>query len=132
MDVQTKLPASMAVTAGELPLRLDVLISRAGRDITMYIGGGTAPHIGSVVISQPRESLSGSGHRSCTTSVYNLLGHKDDQIAVLFAEAFCKKYGIVVVVSAGMHIDKASPSELKKILSLARRLLKKSLTLWDG
>ena len=122
---------TIALSLGKAPLRLTVLIIQAGKDIQIYLGGGALPHIGSVAISQPRPSLKDPDQNSCTTSVINLPGHKDDRPAVLFAEGFCKKYSCLTVVSAGIHINDATQEQLEKIMSLAGKLLEKSLTKWD-
>ena len=122
----------IVLSEGEAPFRVEVLISGAGNEVQLHIGGGEAPHIGGVAVSLPRESLDGSGKASCTTSVYNILGHKDDKLAVMFSEAFCRKFACVAVASAGVHIDGAKPEDLERFLNLSERLLKRALDAWSG
>ncbi|MDR3294537.1 MAG: hypothetical protein LBT26_01730 [Clostridiales Family XIII bacterium] len=129
---QADLNRTLALQKGEAPFRVHAQISRAGNDIQIYIGGGSAPHIGSVAVSQPRASLDGSGAISCTTSVHNLLGHKDDRLAVLFAEAFCREYACVAVAAAGFHMDRAHPSDVERVLTYAEELLEKALRQWGA
>lgn len=91
-----------------------VVISTAD-GINIYLGGGEYPHVGTVVISQPRPSLKGDGRTSCTTSVLNLLAHKDDCLAIPLAEILCKKLNQVVVVTAGVHIDKTDEDDIARV-----------------
>jgi hypothetical protein len=127
---QSKPVKTLSLQEGAGPLSLSVFIISAGKDIQIYLGGGTAPHIGSVAISQPRPRLNDPEHISCTTSIHNILGHKDDVIAVLFAEGFCKEFNCLTVASAGVHIDGAGTKEIKQIMNLAKILLEKSLAGW--
>ncbi|MGI6486071.1 MAG: hypothetical protein GX759_01350 [Thermoanaerobacterales bacterium] len=99
--------------------------------INVYVGGGEKAHIGSIVISKPRPSLKGDGSISCTTSVHNLVGHKDDGIAVPMAESICKRTGRVVVVTAGIHIEGAMQEDIRIFkengVKLTEKLLKRAL-----
>ncbi|MDR1571002.1 MAG: hypothetical protein LBS32_00590 [Clostridiales Family XIII bacterium] len=121
-----------ALTEGDAPFRIGARVSGAGDGVQLYIGGGDAPHIGSVAVSLPRPSLDGSEDMSCTTSVYNILGHKDDRIAVMFAEAFCREFGCVAVAAAGVHVDGAGPGDIDRFLALSERLLERALAEWRG
>ncbi|MBI3122079.1 MAG: hypothetical protein HYZ03_07340, partial [candidate division NC10 bacterium] len=47
----------------------------------MNLVGGDIPHIGAVAISIPRPSRADARRRSATTSVFALLGHKEDELA---------------------------------------------------
>lgn len=82
----------------------------------LYLGGGDKPHIGTVIISQPRSSMRDSNVTSCTTSVINRLSHKDDSIITPIAEAICKKTDSMVVASGGVHIDNASEEDIKRLI----------------
>lgn len=97
-----------------------------GQGVNIFLGGGESPHIGTVVISQPRLSLRGNDAVSCTTSVFNLVGHKDDILAIPLAETLCKQLQQVIVVTAGVHIDNAGDSDIDRITgnmaTLAARL----------
>jgi hypothetical protein len=84
--------------------------------IQVYLGGGEKTHIGSVAISEPRESLKKDGSRGCTTSVLNRIAHKDDALAVPLAEALCLAANQVVVVTAGAHVENARPEEIERLL----------------
>jgi hypothetical protein len=121
---------TIALTEGEAPFCVGARVSCAGDGVHLYIGGGEAPHIGSVAISLPRASLDGGDNVSCTTSVYNIMGHKDDRIAVMFAEAFCREFACVAVASAGVHVDGLGPEGIGSFLALSERLLERALAEW--
>ena len=96
--------------------------------LNIYLGGGEEPHIGTVAVSIPRPSLTGDGSTSCTTSVFNLISHKDDVLAIPLAEELSRQLNQVVVVTAGMHIEKATTEEITRIktnLNIMKNLIMK-------
>lgn len=97
------------------------------RGIDILIVGGDSPHVGGVVLSTPRASLSGQG-RSSDSWVIPVAGHKDILVAKTIAELVCASADVPVVVTAGIHIEGASPKEIlaieKSCLKLAERLCK--------
>lgn len=101
---------------------LYAVVTVATEGLSVYTGGGEVDHIGSVAVSIPRESLSGSGESGCTTSVFNLTSHKDDTIAVPMAEEICRFAGETTVVTAGVHIDNAEEEELLRIIKNKNKL----------
>ena len=63
--------------------------------------GGTRPHIGAVAVAIPR-ARTGRGRRwSATTSVFAVVGHKDDEVARPVAAALARELRVTVVVTAG-------------------------------
>jgi len=122
---------SMTLTCDEARFMMKAVISFTSGGINIYLGGGESPHIGTVVISQPRPSLRESGVTSCTTSVFNLLGHKDDEIAIPMAEKICKNTNRVVVVTAGIHIDHATTEDIDRLKMASSELTQKILQLWQ-
>ncbi|MDN5302141.1 MAG: hypothetical protein PWQ60_1655 [Thermoanaerobacteraceae bacterium] len=99
---------------GEGKFSLEAVVTVTQEGVNIYLGGGERPHIGSVAVSQPRSSLKGDGGISCTTSVLNLLGHKDDCLAVPMAEELCRRLKQTVVVTAGVHIDNATAEDIQR------------------
>lgn len=97
-----------------------------GRDYTIAVHGGTLPHVGSVVMAQARPSLTGEG-TSSTSSVLNGIGHKDEFVARMFAEAVAVRGNCTAVCSCGIHVDDVTPEQLKLIKEGCERLLKKCL-----
>ncbi|MFR9190881.1 MAG: hypothetical protein ACLVL7_12145 [Anaerotruncus massiliensis (ex Togo et al. 2019)] len=91
--------------AGSYRVSRDALAARGAgggfdEGLTVTVGGGRS-HIGSVAIAQPRPSLRGDGSVSCTCSVWNQPGHKDEAVARPVAERLCRALNTVVVVTAG-------------------------------
>lgn len=103
-------------TVGEGKHQLESVVTITEEGLNIYLGGGEKAHVGAIIISQPRLSLTGDGSISCTTSVINLLNHKDDKIAIPLAEELCKEINQVVVVTAGVHVDNAGVEDIKILL----------------
>ena len=55
---------------------MEVTVMKIGEDFQICLAGGEKPHIGCVVQAVPRESLTGDGSWSATSSVWNRTGHK--------------------------------------------------------
>lgn len=102
---------------------IQCVVVEMGQDYTVSVFGGSRPHVGSVVMSIPRPSLTGTGG-SCTSSVLNGIGHKDEVIARLFAETVAMRKNAIVVCSCGIHIDDADTEQLHEITRCSERLLK--------
>ena len=94
-----------------------------GKDCTICIWGGDTPHVGSVVMSTARPSLTGSGV-GVTSSVFNGIGHKDEYVARKFAEAAAEKFVCTAVCSCGIHIDGITPAQLQEVSAVCDKLLK--------
>lgn len=95
---------------------IEALLIETDDGIMLYVGGGEKPHIGTVVICQPRPSMKPGGGISCTTSVTNMLSHMDDKLIVPIAEAVCKKANAVVAASGGVHVDNAGEHDIKRLM----------------
>lgn len=100
------------VIAGEGRYKIGGMISYTEQGVLLQLAGGERPHIGTVLLCQPRPSLADPAAVSVTTSVLNLPGHKDDEAARPVGEMLAKKLNRTVVVVAGIHIDHAAPQEL--------------------
>lgn len=92
-----------------------------GKDCTICVWGGDTPHVGSVVISTARPSLTGSGV-GVTSSVLNGIGHKDEYVARKFAEAAAEKFVCTAVCSCGIHIDGITPAQLQEVSAVCDKL----------
>ena len=98
-----------------------------GKDCTICIWGGDTPHVGSVVMSTARPSLTGSGV-GVTSSVLNGIGHKDEYVARKFAEAAAEKFVCTAVCSCGIHIDGITPAQLQEVSVVCDKLLKQVIS----
>lgn len=95
----------------------------SGPDLTVTLSGGSHPHIGAVALAQPRPSLRGDGSRSATVSVLTLPGHLEDEVARWAAHLLAVRAGGTVVVTAGMHVDQATPAEITALVAEAKALV---------
>jgi len=93
----------MAVT-GSLTL------TAGGAVLQLY--GGTFEHVGSLTVSVPRPSLMDKNRTSVTSSVINLLSHKEEQVGRPAAEKLAVALDLPVVCVAGIHVDGATDDEL--------------------
>ncbi|MBR0400167.1 MAG: hypothetical protein IJH95_05075 [Mogibacterium sp.] len=91
-----------------------------GNDVLAVIQGGDKPHIGCAVLSVPRKSLSGDGTVSCTSSVINITGHKDEQICRFISESIAAELKVNVVCSGGFHIDNISEEGIREVIGAVR------------
>lgn len=94
---------------------IEVQISRVGEDIHLLLSGGTLPHIGCVVMSVPRPSLTGDGSVGATSSVINVTGHKDEVICRALSEAVCRRYNRLTVCVGGFHEDHLSGEQIAEV-----------------
>ena len=96
------------------PLRVGV--KRIGEDLVISVEGGQKPHIGCVIQSVPRPSLTGDGNFSATSSVLNLTGHKDEYLCRKLSEQICAACQTTVVCTGGVHIDQITKEEIDEIM----------------
>lgn len=93
--------------------------------IVVLLQGGEEPHVGAVVLTVPRPSLTGEEKTSCNSWVAPVSGHKDDEIAKPAAEMIASATGKVTVVVAGIHIHAAKTEEIARFLTNCNRLVQK-------
>lgn len=96
---------------------LSLSVQHLGTHLLVSISGGDAPHIGSVVLAEPRPSLSGAG-TSATSSVLNRIGHKDEAVARGVAEALTAHLDTVVCCVCGIHKDDATADDIAACANL--------------
>jgi len=102
------------------------LLTSEGLSVNLL--GGDVPHIGAVAIGVPRQSLARRGRQSATTSVFALVGHKEDELARSMATELARGLGITSVVVAGVHLGRARAVDIALVLQNADRALKTILT----
>ena len=94
-----------------------------GDDVLIYIWGGDRPHIGAVAAAQPRPNLADAEKVSATASVLTYLGHKEDEVVKRASEAIAAALDTNVVVTAGIHWDDLSQTEIATILSRCKEIV---------
>ena len=87
-----------------------------GYDLIISVWGGTKPHIGSISVSVPRPGLKDSTSISSTSSVINLIGHKDEVVARKFSEQLAAKFNRNAIATAGIHIDDITENQINIIM----------------
>lgn len=96
--------------------RLSVSVFSLGDDLAVLLYGGEREHIGSAVLSVPRLSLKDDGTVSCTSSVLNLPGHKDEAICRMVSESLSASLGKTVLAAGGFHVDNLSKEDIKEVI----------------
>ena len=100
-------------------IKVDLKAFIIGHDLCVIVSGGDAPHIGSVTVSIPRSSLADSNDNSATTSVLNMLGHKDDEAARYVSHTLSAKLNKRI---RSFNVEEASLEEV--FLSLTGKKLR--------
>ncbi len=96
--------------------KLKVELIYVGKDINIIMQGGNHQHIGTAVLAVPRISLSGDGSISCTSSVLNVTGHKDETVCRYLAETVAAKKNVVVTCTGGFHMDEITEEQIHELL----------------
>ena len=100
---------------GEGKYVIEATLLTSGDDITIIINGGTDYHIGALAFSTlDKNSL--ENKTSAKIGVLKAINHKEDELCKKYAIFFSEKFDVSVAVIAGIHIDNATTSEIKKLL----------------
>lgn len=99
--------------------------SFVGDDLVLLLYGGEKPHIGTVVLAQPRPSLCDKSQMSATSSILNIVGHKDEYVCRKMAEAVAAKLQTNVVCTGGIHMDDIEAGQIQAIMHAVDKLTKK-------
>lgn len=110
----------MSSEGGRYPIRATAML--IGDDLLVAIWGGTKPHIGAVAVALPRPSLADPQITSATSSVFTLLGHKEDEIVKMVSERLSAQLKKNVVVTAGIHWDNLTQEGIEEIVQHCREL----------
>ena len=97
-------------------------VQEIGPDILVSIWGGSRPHIGAIGIAVPRHSLKNPRKWSATSSNFTFPGHKEDTLVKKISERLAAHLRRNVVVTAGIHWDSITLTEIKTIENLAGKL----------
>ncbi len=105
-----------SISSGEGKHRIIGNLNCTGNGLVIQIMGGELPHVGTVVLCQPRPSLDDKNVISVTSSTLNLLHHKDDEVARPIGEKIARELNQVVVAIAGIHVDEADENDIKLLM----------------
>lgn len=112
--------AKLSAQAGRL--KIDISLIPMGKDLCVVISGGEVPHLGAVAISQSRASLDDPKKLSASTSVFALVGHKEDELARMVAHTITKNLGKNAVVCCGIHLDQITMQEIEETKKLVEKV----------
>lgn len=115
----------MEIIEGKDKYKVKLVAVRSGEELTVIISGGEKPHIGAIGISIPRPSLKDSNKVSASTSVFTLVGHKEDELSKQIAENIAKITKKVTVTIVGLHIDKATPQDIEYLIQNTQKVVDK-------
>lgn len=110
-------------------VRISIKSILVGQDLCIIISGGDIPHIGCVTLSICGESIHSNGN-SCTTSVLNLSGHKDDKVVKYIADKVSPILNRNVVIIGGIHIDNIEQKEIDFILSSSDEIAERIIDMY--
>ncbi len=106
-------------------LNVHTHVEKMGSDLCITICGGDSPHIGSIAIADPRESLTGNGSPSATVSTFNFTGHKDDEVANEIAHAVSARLSCRVVVACGLHYNEVDEQLFRDVKALTAEIIQR-------
>lgn len=89
-----------------------------GRDLSVTVTGGEAPHIGAVALAFRQDG-------AIAVSSLTVPQHREDTLARACAEALCRTAGYTTLVSCGIHIGEAAPQEIDLICTHVKCLTRK-------
>ncbi len=102
--------------------KIQGLVQEVGQDILVSMWGGTLPHIGAVGMATPRPSLKDPKKTRATSSTFTYVGHKEDAVVKRVSERLAARFKTNVVVTAGIHWDDLTSSEIQIIEHLTQKL----------
>jgi len=117
----------LKTAAGAGKHRVQLLLLPVGEDILAVFFGGDRPHVGAVAVAIPRPSLRDPSRLSATSSVFTLVGHKDDEVARMASERLARELNRVAVVACGIHVEKATRADIGKLVQNAKLSLEKAI-----
>lgn len=113
------------IVEGKDKFRVKLVTIKSGEDLTIVISGGEKPHIGAIAVSIPRHSLKDLNKVSASTSVFVLVGHKEDELSKQIAENITKITKKVTVVIAGLHIENATSQDIEYLIQNTQKVVDK-------
>lgn len=114
---------STKISVGSQPYKITAVVTLCGKDVVAAIGGGEVPHVGTAALALPRLSLKHDGIISATASVLCVMGHKEDMLARDAALRLASTLNTTVSVSMGLHLDHATPDDIKRLQTNFEQLL---------
>ncbi len=102
---------------------LEAAVRFIGCDLLVAVWGGERPHIGAVAVARPPPTHRDPARASATTTVFCLVGHKEDELARATAEVLAAMLKTPVVVTAGIHWDGLGPEGIRAVVRNSEALV---------
>ena len=117
----------MKIIEGKDKYKVKLVVVKSGKELTVVISGGEKPHIGAVAIAIPYPSLKNSNKVkvSVSSSVFTLIGHKEDELSKQIAENITKVTKKATVTIVGLHIDKATSQDIGYLIQNTQKAVEK-------
>lgn len=115
----------MEIIEGKDKHKVKLVAVKSGKELTIVISGGEKPHIGAVAIAIPCPSLKKSNKASVSSSVFTLIGHKEDELSKQIAENITKVTKEVTVAIVGLHIDNATSQDIECLIQNTQKAVEK-------
>jgi hypothetical protein len=113
----------LSVQEGDYPIHsISILM---GEDLLTCLWGGTKPHVGAVGVALPRPSLADPNVASSTSSVFTVLGHKEDEVVKMVSERLSARLKKTVITIAGIHWDHLDQDAIAEIRDNCKKLAEK-------
>lgn len=106
----------LVAQAGEGDLGVTLRVVDTGQGLSAFLYGGTLPHVGGSALASPGARVRGEALSSCDLWVQTVPGHKDSEAAKSCARRLCLASGQPVCVCAGIHVDDATPEQLRALV----------------
>lgn len=105
-----------SATVGEAAFAVTCeLHSTDGHGLACFVYGGALPHVGGHALASPGPMLHGEQLSHCDLWVATVPGHKDAEAARAIARRLCLVTGEAVSVTAGIHVDHATPGQIEEL-----------------
>lgn len=102
------------ITAGEGKHKVWLKRQDLDKGLVLMLGGGDSSHVGGAAYVTPEGE----------EEVMEVKGHHDLEVLLPIAKAASEKYRVPVMAVGGVHIDNASKSDIEKLVSNCRELIK--------
>jgi len=115
----------MKIVEGKNKYKVKLVVFKSGEELTIVISGGEKPHIGAVAIAVPYPSVKNSNKISVSSSVFTLIGHKEDELSKQIAENITKVTKKATVTIVGLHVDKATSRDIECLIQNTQKAVEK-------
>jgi hypothetical protein len=100
---------------GRCAVTLEATVADGGQGIAAFVYGGEVSHVGGSALAAPGPELNGKRLSRADVWTATVPGHKDAQLAASVARKLAIACQASVSVAAGVHVDNATPDDLRLI-----------------